>query len=88
MEVVIDGVRYLPENTVVPNLTELLEELYEMYKKSYAVAESKVPPVYVKDDDRGRPFDTAYNERERYRYGYEYAITEMKYLIESFLNKK
>ena len=83
MEVIIDGVKYLPVNVVQPTLCELQKYLYKLKATSHIIASEKVPAEFVKDDDRGRPFDTAYNKRLCYERGFDNAISEIEYWIKS-----
>ena len=66
----------------MPTILDIIGKIQELKKHSSNRAERAVPPDYVKDDDRGRPFDRAYNERERYRYGYEAALSDVMYALE------
>ena len=84
MEVIIDGVKYLPANVVQPTLEELKQYIFERKLKSNFVAFDKVPPEYVRDDDRGRPFDTAFDKRDCFDRGYCYAMEELKTWIENY----
>ncbi len=88
MEVIIDGVKYLPSNVAQPTMEELKGYLEELKSKSHLVAGQKVPAEYVRDDDRGRPFDKAYDKRYYYERGYDYALLEILYWVNEHTNNK
>lgn len=82
MDVIIDGVRYLPANVAQPDMEELNEFIQKLRGKSRAVATNNVPAEWSPDDDRGRPFDKAYEKRVCFDSGYCTALTEIQYWIE------
>ena len=82
-EVLIDGEKYVPENKVYPTKKEIIEKIKEVKKLSRGKAMKAVPHRFIKDDDRGIPFDAAYDERMQYENGFEAALTEILYMLES-----
>jgi len=81
MKVVIDGIEYLPANIAQPTMEELKQYLLELKGKSDFYAKEKVPAEWVKDDDRGRPFDKAYDKRYCFGSGFRLAISDLEYWV-------
>ena len=85
MEVIVDGVKYLPANIVQPKIEELKKYLAELKSRSQFEARKNVPPELVYEADSGRPaLDKAYDKRYCFDNGYRHAIGEVEYWIENF----
>ena len=82
MKVIIDGVEYLPVHLVQPTMEELRQYLSELKGKSKYIASQKVPAEWVQDDDRGRPFDKAYDKRDCFISGIRLAVSHLEAWIE------